>query len=123
MRSEKRTRCLGDGLTRAKEHPGGREGAGRRRISWYRSQPPGTTRTRIDAGSIYYLFNTKQHIGLLDRVSYFRLSTRTIVLDPLLRFLYWHMSDSIEYHMYAAAPRCRFRTTLPAPAILSERPA
>jgi fatty acid desaturase len=47
---------------------------------------------------------------LLDNVSDFRLSTRTIILNPLLRFLYWHMNFHIEHHKYAAVPCYRLGT-------------
>ena len=51
-----------------------------------------------------YLFNEAQHIGLSDHVSDYRLNTRTIILNPFLRFIYWHMNYHIEHHMYAAVP-------------------
>jgi fatty acid desaturase len=51
-----------------------------------------------------YLFNEAQHIGLSDHVSDYRLNTRTILINPFLRFLYWHMNYHIEHHMYAAVP-------------------
>ena len=51
-----------------------------------------------------YLLNEAQHIGLSDNVSDYRLNTRTILLNPFLRFLYWHMNYHIEHHMYAAVP-------------------
>lgn len=51
-----------------------------------------------------YLFNEAQHIGLSDNVNDYRLNTRTIIINPFLRFLYWHMNYHIEHHMYAAVP-------------------
>lgn len=51
-----------------------------------------------------YLFNEAQHIGLSDNVSDYRLNTRTILLNPFISFLYWHMNYHIEHHMYAAVP-------------------
>jgi fatty acid desaturase len=56
------------------------------------------------AAGFQYLFNEAQHIGLSDNVSDYRLNTRTILLNPFLRFLYWHMNYHIEHHMYAAVP-------------------
>lgn len=56
------------------------------------------------AGGFQYLFNEAQHIGLSDNVSDYRLNTRTILVNPVLRFLYWHMNYHIEHHMYAAVP-------------------
>ena len=55
-------------------------------------------------GGFQYLLNEAQHIGLSDQVSDYRLNTRTILLNPFLRFLYWHMNYHIEHHMYAAVP-------------------
>ncbi len=51
-----------------------------------------------------YLFNEAQHIGLSDNVSDYRLNTRTILINPFLRFLYWNMNYHIEHHMFAAVP-------------------
>jgi len=55
-------------------------------------------------GFLFLLCNNAQHIGLSDNVSDFRLCTRTIILNPVVRFLYWHMNYHIEHHMYAAVP-------------------
>ena len=53
---------------------------------------------------VYILCNASQHIGLTDKVDDFRLNSRTIILNPIVRFLYWHMNFHIEHHMYAAVP-------------------
>ena len=53
-------------------------------------------------GFLFLLCNNTQHIGLSDNVADFRLCTRTILLNPIVRFLYWHMNFHIEHHMYAA---------------------
>ena len=55
-------------------------------------------------GGFQFLLNESQHIGLADEVSDYRLNTRTILLNPLLQWLYWHMNFHIEHHMYAAVP-------------------
>ena len=55
-------------------------------------------------GGFQYLLNEAQHIGLTDKVSDYRINTRTILLNPLLGFLYWQMNYHIEHHMYAAVP-------------------
>lgn len=55
-------------------------------------------------GWLQFLCNNAQHIGLQDNVPDFRLCSRTILLNPVLRFLYWHMNYHIEHHMYAAVP-------------------
>jgi len=55
-------------------------------------------------GWLHFLCNNTQHIGLQDNVPDFRLCSRTFTLNPLVRFLYWHMNYHIEHHMYAAVP-------------------
>lgn len=55
------------------------------------------------SGFLYFL-NPTQHKGMEDNVSDFRLNSRTILLNPILRFLYWNMNYHIEHHMYAAVP-------------------
>ena len=55
-------------------------------------------------GWLLFLCNTTQHVGLTDNVPDFRLCCRTIILNPLVQFLYWHMNFHIEHHMYAAVP-------------------
>ncbi len=55
-------------------------------------------------GGFQFLLNEAQHIGLSDEVSDYRLNTRTILLNPMLGFLYWQMNYHIEHHMYAAVP-------------------
>ena len=55
-------------------------------------------------GGFQYLLNEAQHIGLSDEVTDYRINTRTILLNPLLGFLYWQMNYHIEHHMYAAVP-------------------
>ena len=55
-------------------------------------------------GWLRFLCNNTQHTGLQDDVPDFRLCTRTVVLSPFVRFLYWHMNYHIEHHMYAAVP-------------------
>ena len=55
-------------------------------------------------GWLRYLCNGTQHAGLQDDVPDFRRCTRTVILGPVTRFLYWHMNYHIEHHMYAAVP-------------------
>lgn len=55
-------------------------------------------------GWLFFSCNSTQHIGLQDHVPDFRLCCRTFVLNPIARFLYWHMNYHIEHHMYAAVP-------------------
>ncbi len=53
---------------------------------------------------LFLLCNSSQHIGLSDEIPDFRLNSRTFLLNPVVRFLYWHMNYHIEHHMYAAVP-------------------
>ena len=55
-------------------------------------------------GGFQYLLNVAQHIGMTDEVSDYRINTRTLLLNPVLAFLYWQMNYHIEHHMYAAVP-------------------
>ncbi|MEZ4862184.1 MAG: fatty acid desaturase [Caldilineaceae bacterium] len=55
-------------------------------------------------GWLLFLCNNTQHVGLQDNVTDYRLCTRTILLNPFVQFLYWHMNYHIEHHMYAAVP-------------------
>jgi fatty acid desaturase len=55
-------------------------------------------------GWLQYLCNNTQHAGLQDNVPDFRLCTRTFLVNPFVRFLYWHMNYHIEHHMFAAVP-------------------
>lgn len=55
-------------------------------------------------GLLLFLCNNTQHVGLQDNAPDFRLCTRTIILNPVVRFLYWHMNFHIEHHMYAGVP-------------------
>jgi len=45
-----------------------------------------------------------QHAGLSSSVPDFRLNSRTVILGPVLRFLYSYMNYHVEHHMYAAVP-------------------
>ena len=53
---------------------------------------------------LFFVCNNTQHIGLQDNVPDFRLCCRTFTLNPVVRFLYWHMNFHTEHHMYAAVP-------------------
>ena len=50
------------------------------------------------------LLGMTQHTALIHSVPDFRLSCRTMHVNPFLRFLYWNMNYHIEHHMYAAVP-------------------
>lgn len=51
-----------------------------------------------------YLVGLTQHCGLKENDSDFRKSVRSITVNPLLEFLYWHMNWHTEHHMFAGVP-------------------
>ncbi|MFK7890556.1 MAG: fatty acid desaturase [Granulosicoccus sp.] len=51
-----------------------------------------------------FLLGTTQHCGLMESNPDFRKNTRSIVLNPFMRFLYWHMNWHTEHHMFAGVP-------------------
>ncbi|MBM3264069.1 MAG: fatty acid desaturase [candidate division Zixibacteria bacterium] len=53
---------------------------------------------------LQFFCNAAQHVGLQDKVPDFRLCCRTIYLNPVFQFFYWHMNYHTEHHMYAAVP-------------------
>ncbi|SEJ85218.1 fatty acid desaturase [Paraburkholderia diazotrophica] len=45
-----------------------------------------------------------QHTGLKENVLDHRVSSRTVKLNPFVRFLYWNMNYHIEHHMFPSVP-------------------
>ena len=45
-----------------------------------------------------------QHAGLANNIKDHRLSTRTVILNPIFSFLYWHMEYHMEHHMFPTVP-------------------
>lgn len=66
--------------------------------------PVAVTFDRQFGGGLQSCMNSSQHAGLQDSSPDFRTCCRTIYVNPLLQFLYWHMNYHIEHHMYAAVP-------------------
>jgi len=63
-----------------------------------------------------------QHGGLADNVIDHRLNSRTVLMNPVSRFIYWNMNYHVEHHMfpmvpYHALPRLHevIKADLPAP--------
>lgn len=50
------------------------------------------------------LFGLTQHAGLDEDVLDHRLNSRTVMMNPILRFLYWNMNYHIEHHMFPMVP-------------------
>ena len=51
-----------------------------------------------------YFVGLPMHCGLQHDVADFRKCVRTITLDPVSEFLYWHMNWHTEHHMFAGVP-------------------
>ena len=49
-------------------------------------------------------FGLTQHTGLQENIKDHRYSTRTVYLNPIFSFLYWHMEYHIEHHMFPTVP-------------------
>lgn len=56
------------------------------------------------ANWLSYFVGMTQHCGLRDQVPDFRKCVRSVRLDPVSEFLYWHMNWHTEHHMYASVP-------------------
>jgi fatty acid desaturase len=54
--------------------------------------------------TLVFLFGITQHLGLYEDVLDHRLNTRTIYMNPILRFLYWNMNYHTEHHMFPMVP-------------------
>ena len=52
--------------------------------------------------SVY--FGVTQHVGLAEDVLDHRLNSRTVVMNPIFRFLYWNMNYHVEHHMFPMVP-------------------
>jgi fatty acid desaturase len=55
-------------------------------------------------GWLKYFVGMPMHCGLRSNVPDFRKCVRTVTLDPISEFLYWHMNWHTEHHMYAGVP-------------------
>ncbi|MBD0378670.1 fatty acid desaturase family protein [Paenibacillus sedimenti] len=55
-------------------------------------------------GIVVILFGITQHLGLYEDVLDHRLNTRTVYMNPILRFLYWNMNYHTEHHMFPMVP-------------------
>jgi fatty acid desaturase len=56
------------------------------------------------ANWLRYFVGVPMHCGLRSSTSDFRKCVRTITLDPISEFLYWHMNWHLEHHMYGGVP-------------------
>ena len=70
----------------------------------------------------YIMTGLLQHGGLADNVLDHRLNSRTVLMNPVSRFIYWNMNYHVEHHLfpmvpYHALPRLHdaIKHDLPAP--------
>lgn len=56
-------------------------------------------------GTWFYVYTgLTQHAGLPENVLDHRLNSRTVYMNPVLRFLYWNMNYHVEHHMFPMVP-------------------
>ena len=53
---------------------------------------------------LYLLTGLTQHAGLAEDVLDHRLNTRTVYMNPVVRWLYWNMNYHVEHHMFPMVP-------------------
>ena len=53
---------------------------------------------------LHVLTGLTQHGGLAEDVLDHRLNSRTVLMNPVLRFLYWNMNYHVEHHMFPMVP-------------------
>ena len=53
---------------------------------------------------LYNFFGLTQHACLPENVLDHRLNSRTVLMNPVARFLYWNMNYHVEHHMYPLVP-------------------
>jgi fatty acid desaturase len=59
---------------------------------------------RFYGGPMAQIFNLMQHAGMAEDVHDHRLSTRTVYLNPLFRWMYANMNYHVEHHMFPMVP-------------------
>lgn len=58
----------------------------------------------IYGGWLMVFFGITQHAGLQEDVLDHRLNTRTVHMNPVLRFLYLNMNHHVEHHLFPTVP-------------------
>ena len=54
--------------------------------------------------TLVMLMGLTQHAGLQEDIKDHRYTTRTVYLNPIFSFLYWHMEYHVEHHIYPQVP-------------------
>ena len=52
----------------------------------------------------FILTGLLQHTGMADNVLDHRLNSRTVLMNPISRFIYWNMNYHVEHHMFQMLP-------------------
>lgn len=55
-------------------------------------------------GWLTIVFGLTQHAGLDENILDHRLNSRTVMMNPVSRFLYWNMNYHVEHHMFPMVP-------------------
>jgi fatty acid desaturase len=53
---------------------------------------------------VHVMTGLTQHGGLAENVLDHRLNSRTVYMNPVLRFIYWNMNYHVEHHMFPMVP-------------------
>jgi fatty acid desaturase len=53
---------------------------------------------------VHVMTGLTQHGGLNEDVLDHRLNSRTVYMNPVLRFIYWNMNYHVEHHMFPMVP-------------------
>ncbi len=53
---------------------------------------------------VHVMTGQTQHGGLAEDVLDHRLNSRTVLMNPVLRFIYWNMNYHVEHHMFPMVP-------------------
>ncbi len=71
--------------------------------SWLPSLLVGPLPTMYGAW-VHVMTGLTQHGGLAENVLDHRLNSRTVLMNPLIRFIYWNMNYHVEHHMFPMVP-------------------
>lgn len=53
---------------------------------------------------VHVMTGLTQHAGMPEDVLDHRLNCRTVLMNPVLRFIYWNMNYHVEHHMFPLVP-------------------
>ena len=59
---------------------------------------------RVLGAPVHGVMLATQHIGMAQDIPDHRHTTRTMIVNPVLRMLYWNMNYHIEHHVFSQIP-------------------